>query len=65
MGGGGKEQEASPLLSKKGGREGSVESQQKFDFFSYDDTPNRVENNNKVHSFKDRVLLTMTGWNGT
>ena len=26
---------------------------------------NRVENNNKVHSFKDRVLLTMTGWNGT
>ena len=28
------------LLSKKGvGREGSLESQQKFDFFSYDDTP--------------------------
>ena len=27
------------LLSEKGGREGSIESQQKFDFFSYDDTP--------------------------
>ena len=27
------------LLSKKGGREGSIESQQKFDFFSYDITP--------------------------
>ena len=34
------EQEASDLLSKKGeGRKGSIESQQKFDFFSYDDTP--------------------------
>ena len=32
------EQEASALLSKKKG-EGSIESQQKFDFFSYDDTP--------------------------
>ena len=37
----GEEQEASALLSKKGGREGSIESQQKFDFFSYDGTPNR------------------------
>ena len=27
------------LLSKKGGREGSIESQQKFDFFSYDFMP--------------------------
>ena len=34
------EQEASALLSKKGlGREGSIESQQKFDFFCYDITP--------------------------
>ena len=39
FGGRGEEQEASALLSKKGGREGSIESQQKFDFFSYDDTP--------------------------
>ena len=61
----GEEQEALALLNKKGGREGSIESQQKFDFFSYDDTPNRVENDNNVHSFKDLVLLTMTGWNGT
>ena len=28
--------------SKKGGRERSKESQQKFDFFSYDDTPNNI-----------------------
>ena len=35
---GGEEQEASALQSKKGG-EGSIESQKKFDFFSYDDTP--------------------------
>ena len=34
------EQEASALLSKKGvGREGSIEIQQKFDFFCYDITP--------------------------
>ena len=34
------EQEALALLSKKGvWREGSVESQQKFDFFCYDITP--------------------------
>ena len=39
FGGRGEEQEASALLSKKGGREGSIESQQKFDFLSYDDTP--------------------------
>ena len=38
-GGEGEEQEASALLSKKGGREGSIESQQKFDFFSYDGNP--------------------------
>ena len=38
MGRRGEEQEASALLSKKGGVEGSIESQQKFDFFSYDDT---------------------------
>ena len=39
-GGGGEEQEASALLSKKGvWREGSIESQQKFDFFCYDVTP--------------------------
>ena len=38
--GGGEEQEASALLSKKGvGREVSIESQQKFDFFCYDVTP--------------------------
>ena len=36
---GGEEQQASALLSKKGGRKGSTESQQKFDFLSYDDTP--------------------------
>ena len=36
--GGGEEQEASALLSKKRGEE-SIESQQKFDFFCYDDTP--------------------------
>ena len=29
------------LLSKKGGREGSIESQQKFDFFCYDIMPNK------------------------
>ena len=40
FGGRGEEQEASALLSKKRGREGSIESQQKFDFFCYDDTPN-------------------------
>ena len=34
------EQEASALLSKKRGREWSKESQQKFDFFCYDITPN-------------------------
>ena len=33
----GEEQEASALLSKKGGREWSIESQQKLDFFSYDE----------------------------
>ena len=32
LGGRGEEQEASALLSKKKGREGSIESQQKFDF---------------------------------
>ena len=38
--GGLEEQEASALLSKKGvGREVSIESQQKFDFFCYDNTP--------------------------
>ena len=37
---GGEEQETSALLSKKGeGREGSIESQQKFDFFCYDIMP--------------------------
>ena len=36
----GKEQKALASLCKKEvGREGSIESQQKFDFFSYDDTP--------------------------
>ena len=35
------DQEALALLSKKGGREGSIESQQKFDFFCYDDTPKK------------------------
>ena len=40
LGEGGKMQEATALLSKKkGGREGSIESQQKFDFFSYDFSP--------------------------
>ena len=37
---GGEEQEALALLRKK--VEGSIESQQKFDFFSYDDTPKDV-----------------------
>ena len=36
------EQEALALLSKKRGREGSIESQQKFDFFSYDCTHARL-----------------------
>ena len=36
LGGRGEEQETSALLSKKGeGREGSIESQQKFDFFCF------------------------------
>ena len=39
LGGGGEEQEASALLRKKGGKEGSIESQQKFDYFRLDDTP--------------------------
>ena len=39
MGGRGEEQEASALLSKRGGREGSIESQQKFDFFYSDIMP--------------------------
>ena len=40
---GGEEQEALALLSKKeGGREVFIESQQKFDFFSYDDMPNSI-----------------------
>ena len=39
-GGSGEEQEASALLSKKRGEGGvSIESQKKFDFFSYDITP--------------------------
>ena len=33
-------QEASALLSKKRGSEGSIESQQKFDFFCSDIMPN-------------------------
>ena len=41
LGGGGEEQGALALLSKKRGeREGAIEIQQKFDFFSYDGTPN-------------------------
>ena len=43
LGGRGEEQRAMALISKKGGREGSIESQQKFDFFSYDITPNQSE----------------------
>ena len=40
-GGRGKEQEALALLRKKEvGSEGSIERQQKFDFFSYDGMPN-------------------------
>ena len=40
FGGRGEEQEALALLSKKKGeREWSIESQQKFDFFCYDITP--------------------------
>ena len=39
--GGREEQEASALLSKKRGREGSIESQQKLDFFCHDITPNK------------------------
>ena len=35
----GEEQEASALESKNRGREGSIKSQQKFDFFCYDITP--------------------------
>ena len=40
---GGEEQEASAFLSKKRGREGSIESQQKFDFFSYDFTKTKTK----------------------
>ena len=36
---GGEEQVALALLSKKRGREGSIESQQKFAFSCYDITP--------------------------
>ena len=36
------EQEASALLSKNGGREGSIESQHKFEFFSCDFTPKTI-----------------------
>ena len=40
VGRGWEEQEALALLSKKGGgREGSIESQQKFDLLCYDITP--------------------------
>ena len=40
------------FLSKKGGRQGSIDSQQKFDFFSYDDMPNMVDNRiHKIHFF--------------
>ena len=39
FGGEGEEQEALALLSKKGEREGSIESQQKFDFFCSDIMP--------------------------
>ena len=42
FGGKGEEQEALALLCKKGGREGVIESQQKFDFFCYDITPYHV-----------------------
>ena len=35
----GEEQVALAFLRKKGGRDGYIESQQKFDFFSYDDMP--------------------------
>ena len=52
LGGGGEEQEALALLSKKGGREGSIESQQKFDFLSYDDT---VHFNQNVEVFLFRT----------
>ena len=46
---GGEEQEALALLSKKGwGREGSIEIQQKFDFFSYDDTPYSLFNSSEL-----------------
>ena len=39
LGGGGWEEQGASALLKKGERDGSLESQQKFDFFSYDFTP--------------------------
>ena len=49
------EQEASALLSKKGlGREGSIESQQKFDFFCYDFKLKR-------EGFKKKVIFITLG----
>ena len=37
----GEEQEASALLNKKGGMEGSIENQQKFDILKYDIKPKK------------------------
>ena len=66
--GGGKgweEQEASALLSKKGvGREGSIESQQKFDFFCYDITPKKNDTNEEValdaYIFQHKVIALIS-----
>ena len=45
------EPEALALLSKKRGREGSIESQQKFDFFCYDIMPKGGGVPKKVRKF--------------
>ena len=58
-----KEQEALALLSKKEGwREMSIESQQKFDFFSYDGTPYWLFNMkiNDLHPLKCNLQPTTT-----
>ena len=55
--GGWEEQEALALLSKKGvGREGSIESQQKFDFFCYDIMPKTLQHVKNPNWFKQHAF---------
>ena len=61
-GGGWEEQEASALLSKEEGeREGSTESQQKFDFFRYDGTPKTWIIIFQIHKIFDFKSLSLKG----